>query len=285
MSAKAGVIALIFTHIPYPNKYIEVGLKSDGLKARMGDKMYFKATAFNRGSITIEKVTGKIIISEIESNDTYTVPLTEVYSISPGYSDKLYAEWDTNTARPGKYGARAVVNYDGEETRSLVRYARVGDVVLEIINVTPNEVPAGAITPLDVEVRSIWNQKMSFSAKLLVKDKSGSVIGESTSALNEIQQWSTAQVRVFFDAKKLEVGEYDAEVIVSYAEKEARKTFKVLVTEKNVEVVEKSEVKPVEEQKAGTSMTPVLIIFAVFVLVALAYYAYGRMNRPDEDSF
>ncbi|MBU0456913.1 MAG: hypothetical protein ABH824_03010 [Nanoarchaeota archaeon] len=281
ISALGAIVGRIETYVPYPDKYAAISLEYEP-KVKLGDKAYFTVTLENQGSITIDKASGQVKIMDLKENELVSVPLTEVFGISKQNKNKLYAEWNTEGTTPGKYKIKAIVDYDGNITGISGFNIWIGDINLEVLNMTPIEFPKNQISSVNLLVKNVWNEGILFYADLLIKDVDGKILKKTTSQTLSISQWRTENVNIFVDTNGLELGDYDAEVILHYSEKEARKSFKIKIIEPPKET-KKDEV--VQEPKSSISSTTLIYTTIILVALVVIIYLYYKRKGDDDEEF
>ncbi|MBU1111239.1 MAG: hypothetical protein KJ896_00535 [Nanoarchaeota archaeon] len=268
LGATAKIRGFIETFIPYPGKYVDLSFDYDH-SVQVGEKMYFTTTLISRGDEVINKATGNIIITDVDGNDVTSVSLTEVNNLNPSTQQDMQAEWDTTGINPGSYNVKAVVDYDGNSAGTSVYYAKIGDINLNIISLTPIELPEDSIAEITIMSESIWNEIIEYYAVLSINDSSGNVLEEVTSPTAEIDPWKTGSLSVFLNTESLEVGSpYEAEVTLFYDSKETTESFDITIVQSKVQGT--SDYLPAVEQSSfNISTTTMLLILALIIIIIL----------------
>lgn len=223
VSALSAACATINIRVLYPGKKVKIKLNTND--ANVHEPVNFEIKVENWGKEDINKAKAKIEISDILNQNIKTIDTNQA-SIKSSESATLRATLDTIGWAPGRYDAKAIVNYDGETQEDKSSF-KIGIQSVRIINHT-SIFPKDKISPFDLFIESEWNDPIAnVYAELKVNNK----IMKTPSA--NLKPWSTGKLTAYWDTTGLEIGDYDAEVILHYTNKETNK--KVILQIKDVE--------------------------------------------------
>ena len=283
ISALAAVRSWIKTYVPYPDEFAEISLKFEN-QIQLGEIAYFEVNLRNRGSKIIRSAKGELTIKDYTNNEIVTtVPLTQVTNIPPDGSKQLYAEWNTAGVKPGEYLLQAHVDYaDNKSVKTKgIESIIVGEIKLEILELTPLEMPVEQVTPLNLLIGSVWNKEMSAYAELQLKNGQDEVVKTTKTPTFTIARWRKENIELFLDAFGITPGNYKGEVTLYYSGKETKREFDFNLTE----AVEKAVTEKVEIQKADSGFFSTTVIIIIIIVVALGAgalaYLYGRKGKGE----
>ncbi len=283
VGAVAAVTGRIVTHIPYPHKYLEITTFELPIKAAVGSTVFFKTTVINRGSETVDKVIGNVVITDTQGKQITTVPLTEASGISPGSEAPLFAEWNTQGATPGQYHLKPVLKYDGDvELAYQEHYLLIGDKDVDIVALSPQKIPAGKITKGTATVKSIWNDKISFYVELSMKDAAGNVLSKTTSQNAAVDSWQSKEVELFLDATNIKEGTYTAEIVAFFEGLQKKKSFALEVQGEQAggaESVTELQEEPKSEKPFSLGILPIVFIALLVLVIVFIGYRIARRNE------
>ncbi len=280
ITALAAVAAWIDAFVPYPDIYAEISKFEHDLKVKLGEVAYFKVVLRNLGSKPIPLATGTVEITDNNGIKIITVPLTNALDIPLEGAKEMYAEWDIKDVSPGTYNAKGLVVYGDKTDETDINYILVGEVQLDIINLTPQKGPVDKIFPVSIFVNSVWNEEISYYVDLLIKEPdTETVLKKVTSPTLKILPWQTAATELFINPSGLSEKSYDAEVILYYEGKESKKTYEMNLTRE--ETAEGSAL--VLKKEGSTFLTSPLVWVALIVLLAIGVIVFWYFKRGNEE--
>jgi len=266
-----GVVALtaiqgrIQSSVPYPDTYAEAHLEYLS-KLKSGDLARFEVTLNNLGPKIINRASGFLTIKDLDASEVARIPLTEAQNIDTKGKGSLRAEWTVpSTVKLGRHSITATVTYDGLTTQTAESAIYFGELSAKIISLTPLEILARTLSKLTLLVESVWNEPLDVTAKIVLKDSTGKTVAQQTAPPGKLGQFNTLAIELFIDASSLDAGNYTAETVLTYADKETKKEFPLRLI-----VQEKKEV--VTEKPAGTSSG---ILFSTTQLLIIALIVVG----------
>jgi len=248
------VFGVIRVTVPCEGKCAKLELLTKDVE--VGQKAYFQVRFTNTGKEIISNAEGDVRIG-----DSYIVPLTSISNIVADQTQIMYAELDTANATPGRYMAKATVNFDGN-TKSVSRDFRIGKFALEFVNIGAPDVVQNQTAQINVLLRSTWNEPISdVFAEIFVYDAAGTRISQSSTPSATIDAWSDATLISYWDTKNVPLGNYTIRANVHYADQIVSGEGKIKVVEAKPGLVE----TPLATTIAIVLLIMMLVLFALVV--------------------
>jgi len=150
-------------------------------------------------------------------------------TVAVGTTETLTAQWNTSGVNPGVYRAIATVVYDENTATTEVQF-KVGELLIKIVDVVVEDIVQRSIGRFDIQIESFWNELIS-DVYAEVKILDGETVIESIKTESvDMEPWAKKTIKAYWDTKGVEVGSYDARVILHYADKttEERVTVNVV---------------------------------------------------------
>ena len=153
VAALAAVESQLWIDAPYPGKYIEASL--DAANAAVNEIAEFTLTITNKGSEDLSRVSATIDIYNKGTNEKVGSIGAGETSIISGESAELKASW--RGTQTGAYKAVATVSYDGS-TKTVEDDFKIGDLLVNIVDIRSDDIPAGSIGKISIDIDSLWNE-------------------------------------------------------------------------------------------------------------------------------
>ncbi|MBW2980861.1 hypothetical protein KY360_05585 [Candidatus Woesearchaeota archaeon] len=262
LTGSAGKIDVMFL---YPGKYLSATLTVKDVA--VNQQADFKISVYNGGKEDINSARAKIDVFGSNNNKIATL-YTEEKSIKSNARSTLNTQLDTKGLKSGEYKAIATVYYDGKEIKTDEVRFKIGSLEVRIIDYT-KEVPAGKINPFDIKIESRWNSE--------IPNVYASVrVGKQTfqTPTTSITPWQIKTITGYLDTTAMNIGEYDAKIILYYSDKTAEVIGKVNVTEPEEGII----LAPA----ASTTTTLLIIIIILLVIGDIIYLTYSRRKKQEE---
>ncbi len=258
MTAYSAVGAQIYLRIPYPEKYIDVSLQAPDVNKSM--PVPFTINLISRG---LEDVLayGTITIKDSDDKDVAKV-YTQQIVVESLQSGVLNTEWDSSGQPAGIYNAFAEIEYDGDAPAVTNKVFRIGEVSIEITNVSyPEVIEPDKIVKLDVSVQSMWNERIDGAYIELQSFRDGAATGRtSRSESFDMNRWESKDIPIYWDTDGFAEGEYDLKFLVHYNGKESGKSVKV-------------------EIRRAQNLLLIIVILAILIAVAAALYLLRKKRK------
>ncbi|MBI2110352.1 hypothetical protein HYT51_01060 [Candidatus Woesearchaeota archaeon] len=222
VGAIAGVMIPLRIYVPYPWRYIELEFKASDIA--VGEKVPFYIKIISRSKEELKRVFATINIYDNDNQKVDSIT-SDSFSLDTNQARELTLYWDSQNNSVGIYHAVASVFFDGEYRESDT-FFKIGDVLIEILNINGTSVEKDQIAKVDVETISRWNSQIKdVYAEVLLYDPSGNMLRKSKTETFTLEPWHPTSVSSYLDVRDLEIGDYQAVARVFYYDKVAEKNF------------------------------------------------------------
>ena len=194
-------------------------------KIRIGEIVHFTVDLLNFGTEDLINLNTNIDIKGPNGDVLESNPTTTISLLTPGSRDQLKSYWKSDGYPAGEYSAEAKIDYGGTYLAEPKIKIRVGDILINILNVTTqlNE----SIGKVFISVESNWNDLIKdVYAEIIIRNGSKVIDRIKTSSIN-MEPWSRKILTAFWERRALPAGEYELETIVYYEDKQSNKIIKV----------------------------------------------------------
>jgi len=251
VAAKLKVGALILIRVPYPGRYAEI--RSLGIsEVNEQEPVEYSLVVDNFGSETVYvnskvKVYSEDKILEVYDFDSKLISPKESATfnkvISEGYED-------------GVYLANAIIDY-GEGEKNLSKTFQIGTLFVDVLNWS-SEFIFGKINEFEIEVKSMWNNEISFVyAEVNITKKDEQVDFFKTPTIF-LRKQESGFLKGFLNAENLKKGKYKAEINLFYDGESSQKI---------VDIQLKSPKEPINKiYLIGGGIIAFLILLIVYIL-------------------
>jgi len=264
IGGRVGVELLLPIRVPYPGRYIEIGLDAEDIK--INEKEIFKLKFMNYGKENLTDLEALINIYNSNNELIGSIKSNRV-SINPGETKNLNVIWDSKGNREGVYYAKAIVNYDNTKAEASTDF-RIGDLLIEIISINGTEIKKGNIGKINIKLTSKWNEKIEdVYAQLQFNTNKGLVSVKSENF--DINPWQTLEVFIYLDTKDIDADDYKSELKVFYAGKTIEKNFTLQI--KRAIIKDFFSVKNI--------LVIIIIILLLFILFNLNRFKKKKVKR------
>jgi len=259
----------IIIHSLYPGKYVDVVLL-EPKSVNIGEVVVLKTSIGNLGTDDIDDVRAKV---DIYNEEEY---IESAYSLGSSLKSKerkeFVAHLATDSYEVGEYTARASAEYDGmTKNATLIHKFDVGDLRIDIINISSSKFENDKINKFDILVESVWNRPAETYAEIIVNDIDGNKKAEFKTQAVVVSGWGRTDIPAYFDVNNIENGNYTLNITLHYEKKTSGKVFPVEISEKGeAEIVDKMPFSPSTESLliVGQGVI-ILVLIAVLLMVFL----------------
>ncbi len=262
----AGIIQIgtkIFIHVPYPGKYVDAKLHV--YNPNVNQKVIFKITAINRGSLNIENLYADIDIYDANDNLVDTVTTNSLRAV-PNNEVSIEASWFANS-KPGKYTAKATVYYDGD-TAKTERVFYLGAPSIKITEIESDPIQNGSVGKIGLHLASEWNLRIDNVFAELVITKKGETVATLRSATINVEPWSKPQLNIFWDTTGINIGNYTGKVTLYYLEKTETKDVVLTIVPLSANI---------------SVYLPYLVIFGIVIALIIGVLIFSK--RRDRSPY
>ena len=230
VSATANVQTIVIVRVPYPGKYIDAEVIAND--AEPNGKVEFDIDVISRGEEDINELYGIINIYDFDSNEVDTIQ-TDTINLESNGQRHIVKYWDVGNVSLGDYKVMINILYDGE-SREFPTSFRIGDIYIELLNVTTDTIVKDGIEKVGVIARNYWTRDINNAyLELTLKNNIGEVLQTVKSENINFKQWETKEVNVFVDTRTLNVGSYNSNFKIYYEGKENELNFVLNIIKKN----------------------------------------------------
>lgn len=249
LKGRTAITIPIIVRVLYPGKFLKASI--DAPNINVGEMSKITIHLENWGGEEIKETKATVRILTPDRKKVLTTLYTDSVSVASGGEKNLYVVFDSFGYEPGSYVAEATIYWDGKETVVEDDF-KIGSLEVSITGYTV-EFQKDAINPFEVEVQSNWNDVLNDVYAII--DLPNGRIQSPTTNLPPFQK---TILRAYWDTHGVEIGEYDARIIVKYKGGSVGKDIKVRV----VETVEKPWL-------VSLTNPTFLILVLIIVLIAL----------------
>ena len=272
MGASAAVMFIVSVRVPNEGKYLEVEMKREPVKINKGDPVYFTINMLNLGTEELNNLKTDILIRGPTQNIVDTITTTELQSLGLGQKGEIRALWRTEEVPVGEYSAESKIEYGGKFPAEVKHEFRVGDIYIEIKNVTTQLEEATA--KILIDLRSNWNDAIKdVYAEIAIKKENNitSIIKTSSATL---EPWGEATLTAFWERKALEPGEYTLDINVYYYDKQAQRQMRV-----QLNALEEKAAPAKENQLL---LVTIAVILAIILLFNIFWFLLRTRRKPGK---
>jgi hypothetical protein len=270
--ATTAVMHQVRVNVPYPGKYL-VG-KFYITETQVNRDIMFTLAFANWGKEKIERARAIITIKG-PTNEELAVIRTGEVSIEPNKETKLQATWKTEYE--GAYYAEAVIEYDGK-ILEISEPFRVGDQSVEIETIEVRNFRLGQIAQLDILLRNKWNQPLNIDGRVEVY-KNNKLISSFNAMPVTLQARSTSMMSGYWNTEKVEPGEYDALVKITYGGQTTERAFSSLVSVDSIQFRNMISGEVTKGKNVGGTTLLVIIVFVLIIVNILLFIYINKKLR------
>jgi len=255
ISGAPTVISKLRVQVPYPGQYA----KADLFVSTSNEEAIITISIDNLGTEDI-KPTAKIrlysdgkLLDEIDAG-------TEIESKQKG---KITKTW----IAPSVGAYQAVVDLDyGKEKLTLEKEFYIGDMFVNAVDLVFGKFTLHDVVAFEIIIGSGWNKLIKdINAKVYVKDKEGHTLDIITTSYSDVDAFSNATIKAYWDTKEISVGLYDVIINLYYAGKSSEKKFEVFVAEDSIALT------PLLKPKPPYTLILIIALGSLIVLITLLY--------------
>ena len=264
VGATLAVVTQIYVYVPYPDEYLESELKV--VSSEQGSNVLFLIPVINRGKKDISQVDVLI--------DIYSPSGEKIGSVNAGPESlkklerkELSATWMANVPS-GRYTANATISYN-EKQILLSKEFDIGEILLEIKEVTVKDFELGGIAKFDMLIQNKWSHEVKDTyVKIIVYDNQGVVIAEFKTPNQDFQPLQELSLPAYWDTAGVSEGLYEGKLILNYGEKKkAERNIQLQVKDYSLEVLGLTG-RVIVKGKGGLNLTNILIAVVVLLVIS-----------------
>ncbi len=272
--ATLGVASEIVVLVPYPGKYLDIGVNVVG--PNDDGEISFVLPVINRGLENIGLARATIDIFDSNNNKIATVSTNQLPVLS-SEREELIAKWDASNASFGNYKMIANIYYDNESV-NLERYFTIGEPLIELREIKVNEFKLGGIAKFEMTVQNKWNENIAAYSEMLVYNDKGGVVADFKSSGVDVPALGTGTLVAYWDTAGVQKNTYDSSVALIYNQKSTEKKFKLEVSDNNINIIGVGYVISKTNLAGGNNAFIIVLVIAIIVLVIInaLWFLYFR---------
>ncbi len=230
VGAKAGVEAKLIINVPYEGKYIKADFEAADIK--IGERVNFAIALSNMGKEDIANVRASI---EIYDSDNKKIAIVETNSVELKIDEKkeLRAEWLSEGFGAGIYKALAKINYD-ENIKEIQTSFKIGDVLIEILDVSISKFKKGEIAQISILIQSKWNEPIDDVFANIELYKDSELVDTIATNHITINPWANSTIDAYWSTVNIAASNYLAKTTLNYAGQTTYKEFNIEVKGKGL---------------------------------------------------
>ena len=261
IGVKTEVCAIINVKVLYPGKYLII----KNFDINVANKQVgFTLEVENWGTDKISSAKTIIDIYEANKTDKVDSVSSNEESIASNSGTPFYSSLDATRFKVGDYDAKATVLYDGQEEKTEKTF-KLGEFELKLVNYT-REFETGKVNQMEIEVESIWNQKIENIYAEAVISGGGSTIQTIKTPPADIEAWERIKLVGYFDTTNVQPGEYNSHFTIFYSGKTSSFDGSVIVKEP-------------ERTPTAISTNTILLLGILLLLTTLIVLILKRKRR------
>lgn len=222
LASRLGIGSLISIRVPYPGKYAEIrSFSVDDVNEGEPVKFYVSVESLGKEAVSVE---GNLEIYYNNNTDKFNLGSKYIEPDGTGVFEKIL---DKNYYKAGTYNATAFVSYEGKVINES-RTFKVGNLFVDIINWS-SEFNQSRINPFFILIESKWNGDIKNVYAEVNISKDGKEVDFFKTPSIELKKWEKAELKGFFNAENINVGDYKAKIVLIYDDKTSEKTVDIKV--------------------------------------------------------
>lgn len=251
IAVTTAVRGVIVVNYPYPGQYLDI-TAFNTKNVNQGQNSFAEWKVLSRGSQDTLYSTRLTVRNPLGENILDKYFDAKLIKLGEELSGNVVLE--TANFEAGKYESLLTIEYGNEKKEQSASFM-VGEENVDISNFKPTNLAYGKINEISISVSNLWNSE--FTKVFATVDIANA---STTTPTKKIRALGSADLVQFIDTSKLEIGEYDANVVVYFDENSKQKTFKINISEMDVD--EKS-------SSVIFSTTTLLIVIIVLLMLAI----------------
>ncbi len=263
VAAKLNVVSFIEVNVPYPEKYVVAILNV----AATEEKIDVRAAVANKGLEDIDTLSGTLGI--FEENKKVASQSLQARQLKQDTSDELLATFKAKDVKPGLYSANAMITYDDKSLR-LIKDFQIGKVAVNILDFD-KYFSQNKINEFNIDIESAWNKEIKNAYAETFVFRNGKEVASFKGTSFDLKPEEKKRITLYFNTQGLELGEYDATVVLHYTGNTNKKEGKLSVITK-----EAYETKAAEKGGINTYLIMALIalvaVLIVFIIVVMVFF-------------
>lgn len=264
------VISLLLINVPYQGKYLKTEMfVSEG---GAGEETVFVISAENIGEENIDSIVSQIDIYNADGEKITTLT-TDEKSINTRNKRELVTRWVAE--KPGRYKAKATINYDGKTT-SLEKDFVIGGFLLKLHDITVKNFKLGGVAKFQILVENIGNVLIKEAyTNMNLQDEKGKTVMDVESNRKDVKPDEQKELEAYWETENVEKGEYYGSVTLKYEDKTKTTKIRTTVKDDSIEtqlLTTGMAIAPTTKPKSSSAITILIIILIAINVGWLVYF-------------
>jgi hypothetical protein len=259
----AGVGYVIKVRVPNEGKFLEAEMKTEPSKINLGDTVYFNIDMLNFGTEELNDISTMITVKDPKGEEVLKKDADFISSLKPAQKVRLISFWETESQSPGIYSAQADIDYGGNYPAIPKTNIKLGDIYIEIVNVTTQL--NDSIAKIFIDIQSNWNDNIENVYAEIAISNNGNEIDRIKTSSVDLEPWGAERLLAFWERNNLDTGDYTLDIYVYYYDKEAKKQVKV-------------ELKDIDTPAPQGETPLIVIVIVILVIIMLINLAWFIIN-------
>lgn len=254
----AAVGFIVHVRVPNEGKFLETSFSIAPGSPSTGETVFFTVNLLNFGTLDLYNLQTETIVRDPEGAILNRRLTTKLPNLPKGRSGEIKSFWETEGYGAGHYTVEADIDYGGALPATPKTSFGIGDVVIKITNVSAPYTPP--VSKVIIDIESNWNRKIKNVFAEIVVQKNKQVINTIKTSSLDLDPWASGKLEGFWETTGLEPGNYDLDITVHYANKEAKDSIRVNIP------------TPEEEKDNNTLLIVTISILAVILIINLFWF-------------
>ncbi len=284
VGATTAVVTQCIVRVPYPGKYVQLGLEVPQTDDSEDVRLFVKAQ--NLGAEDIEEAYAVVEIYG-PTNELIDVLETENVGIAARRWHEFKVVWDADI-NPGIYNAVVMLRYDEGSGGGVARVEKnfaVSNLFIDVREITVRNFRLGGVAKFNIMIESKWNQKVeNVYGDLVITDESDNKIADVRTASVDMEPLSMEELNAYWETDDVKVGDYTGNFVLHYAGKETFREIEthIGVDDIRVDILDLGIGAVISEPSGSEAISMDTIIMAMFLIlmvINIGWFAYFRKRR------
>lgn len=259
VSANIKLIYKVIVKTPSPDKFVEASLKIIPIQKNID----ILTTINNKGKQDIDEASSDVTILDIQKEISKLS--SEKVSLKAGEQKELRSTLSQESIQKGSYKAMASVNYDNKVIE-IIKEFKIGEPKI-LINYFDKYFVVDKINELNIEYKNEWNQKLKEIYTDIKLFKDGKEILSMKTISFEIEPWSNKKVTSYLDARGIEPGNYQMDILIHHGER-------IDKTSELITIMTQEEYEKINKSKGLDTVTILIIAFVLLFITVIVFFLY-----------
>ncbi len=268
VNALAIIRGFVEIEVPFPGYYAEMTV--DVKDVNQGEPVIINVLVQNKGKFNITDARVELSVlsegKELKKINTDSVPI----ETTAGYTFQAIIEG--GELKSGRYSLNAKLYY-ADKTKEIVKEFKVGTFDIAIVSYT-NKMFNGTVNPFEIEVESLWNNKIDTVYMDLAILNGSKVLSTAKTPPFDLLPWAKKKSSFYWNTEGIPIGSYDLQIALHYNEGTRTEERKIYIVEN---------IPPTIETPVPVS-TIILLIIAVVLVGFNVYFIIGKRKKDKKES-